>query len=229
MDKLFLRVKEEFEGWERVELILFGVSFFIVLFSALFKGDEIFAVIASLFGIIYTFSAGKGKIYCYFFGIISTVLCGLIAFKTALYGTFALYFLYYLPMEVWGIFNWKAHLKENTNEIIKTKLSLKERIWLVVIISVLSVLGYLIFVYLKDLNPLADSLVVVLSVGAMYLTVKRCIEQWSLWTIVNLLSIWLWFEVYSSGEKTFSVFVIRIVYFILGIYFFFKWKRSIVE
>lgn len=227
MDKVLSHLKNEFDGWERGELIFFFVSFFVVLFSALFKGDEISAVIASLFGIIYTFSAGKGKIYCYFFGIISTVLCGIIAFKTALYGTFALYFLYYLPMEVWGIFSWKHNLKENSNEIIKTKLALRERVLFSVIIAVLSLFGYFLFVYLKDLNPLADSLVVVLSVGAMYLTVKRCIEQWGLWTIVNLLSIWLWFEVYSSGEKTFSVFVIRIVYFILGIYFFFKWKKQV--
>ncbi|MBR6163366.1 nicotinamide mononucleotide transporter [bacterium] len=229
MDKVISLFKGEFLGWEKSELILFFVSLVVVSCSAILKGDEIIAVIASVFGIIYTFSAGKGKIYCYFFGIISTFLCGIIALKSAIYGTFALYFLYYLPMEVWGIFSWKKHLKDNTNEIIKTKLSQKERIWFMIISASLVIIAYLLFDYWHDLNPLADSLVVVLSVGAMYLTVKRCIEQWGLWTIVNILSIWLWFEVFLSGEKTFSVFVIRIIYFFLGIYFYFKWRKSVEE
>lgn len=228
MDRAVLFLKHEFEGWKKSEIVLFLLSLVVVSLCAFFKGDELIAVIASLFGIIYTFCAGKGKIYCYFFGIISTVLCGIIALKSAIYGTFALYFLYYLPMEVWGIFNWKKHLIDDTNEIIKTKLSPKERILLLIVSLVLIIFCYLLFRYFNDLNPLADSLVVILSIAAMYLTVKRCIEQWGLWTIVNIVSIWLWLEVYMSGEKTFSVFVIRIIYFFLGIYFYFKWRKNVV-
>ena len=220
-------IKKEFENWGKFELIFFITSFLTVFICSLLKGDEVLALLASLFGLVYTFSAGKGKIYCYFFGIISTVLCGYIALRTSLFGTSLLYFLYYLPMEIWGIIEWKKHLIKDTNEIIKTHLNIKGLLYLSLAWFLGTTGGFFLLSFLKDSSPIIDSLVVITSICAMYLTVKRCIEQWGLWTIVNLLSIYMWFEVYLSGEKTFSIFLIRIIYFILGIYFFWKWKKSI--
>ncbi len=222
-------ITKEFEQWSRFETIFFTLSLVLVLACSVIKGDEILAIIASVFGLIYTFSAGKGKIYCYFFGIISTIACGYIAFRTALFGTALLYFAYYLPMEILGIIEWKKHLIEKTNEIIKTKLSIHGLILLCLFIFFGTATGYFLFDVLKDSNPLIDSLVVVTSIAAMLMTVKRCIEQWALWTIVNLLSIYMWFIVFSSGERTFSIFLIRIVYFILGIYFFISWRKQLRE
>jgi len=66
----------------------------------------------------------------------------------------------------------------------------------------------------------------VFSALAMYLTVKRCFEQWFVWTMVNILSVMMWFDLFVKGEKIFSVFAVRIIYFILGIYFFYKWKKE---
>ncbi len=220
-------ILKEFQQWSKFEVIFFLLSFVLVLVCSIIKGDEILAIIASAFGLIYTFSAGKGKIFCYFFGIISTAACGYIAFRTALFGTALLYFLYYLPMEIIGIFEWKKHLIEKTNEIIKTKLSKKGLVFLSVFIFFGTIGGYYLFTFFKDSSPIIDALVVITSISAMFLTVKRCIEQWALWTIVNLLSIYMWFEVFSNGERTFSIFLIRIVYFILGLYFFFNWKKQL--
>lgn len=222
-------LKKEFGNWEKFELFLFLFSFISVLSCSIIKGDEILAVIASAFGLIYTFSAGKGKIYCYFFGIISTLACGYISFRISLYGTAILYFLYYFPMEIWGIFSWKKHLITNTNEIIKTKLD-KKSLNLLCLFCVLCSAGcFYILRLMNDSNPLVDSLVLVLSISAMFLTVKRCMEQWVFWTLVNILSVYMWFVVFLGGEKTFSIFLIRIVYFVLGIYFFFKWSNNIYK
>ena len=130
-------------------------------------------------------------------------------------------------MEVWGVLEWRKHLIKDTNEIVKTRLELKKLILLCSFVVLLTVLVWYIFVKIGDLSPIADALCVALSVGAMFLTVKRCIEQWAFWTIVNAVSIYLWFVVWSSGENTFSLFLIRIVYFVLGVYFFFKWRKQL--
>lgn len=227
MNKIISAIKNEFVLLGKFETIFFFVALILVSVSSILKGDEILAVIASVFGLIYTFSAGKGKIYCYFFGIISTVVCGYIAFRTSLFGTAGLYFLCYLPMEVWGVLEWSKHLIKDTNEIVKTRLEMKKLILLCFFAGLLTVFVWSVFVKIGDLSPIADALCVALSVCAMFLTVKRCIEQWAFWTIVNAVSIYLWFVVYSSGENTFSLFLIRIVYFILGIYFFFKWRKQL--
>ena len=217
-------ITKEFEQWSRFETIFFTLSLILVLACSVIKGDEILAIIASVFGLIYTFSAGKGKIYCYFFGIISTIACGYIAFRTALFGTAILYFSCYLPMEIIGILEWRKHLIQNTNEIIKTKLGKKDFLIFCIVIYTCALMSSSLFKLWGDSSPIIDSFVFMTSIAAMFMTIKRCIEQWALWTISNILSVYMWFEVFMNGEKTFSIFVIRIVYLVLGIYFFLKWR-----
>ena len=61
----------------------------------------------------------------------------------------------------------------------------------------------------------------------MFLTVKRCIEQWIVWMIVNGLSFIMWLNLVIHGVKTYSTLVMWGVYFILAIYFYFEWKKEI--
>ena len=72
-----------------------------------------------------------------------------------------------------------------------------------------------------------DGITTVLSVAGMYLTVKRCIEQWIIWMVVNGLSALMWLELILQGTKAYATFIMWCVYFILAIYFFFCWKREI--
>ena len=175
---------------------------------------------------MYTCIAGKGKISCYFFGIISSICYSLLAFKNALWGNLALNLFYYLPMQVVGVFNWKKHLKKDTKEIIKTSLDKKD-LFKLIIISVLScVLGIAILSVLGDKNPVFDGITTVLSIFGMYLTVKRCIEQWFVWMIVNGLSVLMWIDLVLKGSKTFAAVIVWSVYFILALYFFWVWKKE---
>ena len=61
----------------------------------------------------------------------------------------------------------------------------------------------------------------------MYLTVKRCIEQWVIWAIVNAISILMWIKILMHGEKVYATVIMWSVYFILAIYFYFKWRKEL--
>ena len=61
----------------------------------------------------------------------------------------------------------------------------------------------------------------------MYLTVKRCLEQWIIWIVVNGLSFLMWFEIALNGEKVYSTVFMWGVYFILAIYFYLNWKNEL--
>jgi len=220
--KQFLKL--EFSGWKRLEVIALISILLLIFVNAVLVNDSPIAVISAVCGIMYTVIAGKGKISCYFFGLIGSSFYGYLAFHHALYGNLFLYVGYYIPMQILGFFQWQKHLDKTTHEIIKTRLSKSELVRVVLI----SIFGCLVAIsilkYFKDGCCYIDGITTVLSLVGMYLTVKRCIEQWIVWTIVNVLSILMWVGVVMHGGKTYSTVIMWIVYLVLGIYFFFKWK-----
>ena len=63
----------------------------------------------------------------------------------------------------------------------------------------------------------------------MYLTVRRAIEQWIVWMIVNALSSIMWISIVMNGEKAYSTVIMWVTYFVLAIYFYAKWRKEIKE
>ena len=219
-------VKYELSGWKKSESVgLFGVIF-LILANAFIVNDSIIAVISAICGILYTTIAGKGKISCYFFGLCGTFCYSWLSFENALWGNLLLYACYYFPMQVWGLFEWSRHLKKNTKEIYKTSLLGRER-WKLGLLAVIFVaVSVVILKFLNDSNPLFDAITTVLSIFGMYLTVKRCIEQWVVWMVVNGLSALMWLNLVLHGAKTWSTFIMWCVYFVLAFYFYFCWRKE---
>ena len=200
-------------------LLIFAVS--------IYMKDSKIATASALFGLTYTILAGKGKISCFFFGLQGTLCYSYLSFENALYGNLLLYMGYYFPMQILGILKWKKNLKSDSNEIKKTILSSKSRILLSLIAIAGSVFFGFVLKYFNDSAPFLDSCATILSVLGMYLTVKRCIEQWIIWTIVNTITIVIWFNIFLQGGNTFATLLMWCSYLFLGIYFFFKWKKEI--
>ena len=82
---------------------------------------------------------------------------------------------------------------------------------------------------LKDSHPILDGCATALSLVGMYLTVKRCIEQWVVWFIVNLLSVIMWVAVVNSGTRAYSTVLMWFVYLLLAVYFHIEWRKEISE
>ena len=219
-------IKYELTGWKRYEIAALCVVFLMVCINAFVLNDSKAAVISAICGILYTTLAGKGKISCYFFGLIGTSFYSYLSLKNALWGNLLLYVCYYFPMQITGIFKWKKHLKSDTHEIIKTKLCLKEQFCILTGSLVMCALLFFVLLYFKDKSPLFDAVTTVFSVIGMYLTVKRCIEQWIAWIIVNGLSTLMWLGLIFDGAKAYSTLLMWAVYFILAIYFFCVWKNE---
>ena len=103
-------IKSEIKFFSVFEKIFYpSVIFSIIIISVLTKDSKI-ALISAICGVTYTLFAGKGKVYCYYIGVTGTFLYCLISYQNGFYGNMALYGLYFLPMQIWGIFKWKKHL-----------------------------------------------------------------------------------------------------------------------
>ena len=227
-DKLTFFLKQEFNDFSKKEKIVFFLIALIIIFSSIALKDGKIAILSSICGISYTIFNGKGKIYCYFFGITSSLCYSYLAFKNGFWGNFGLNFLYYFPLQIYGIINWKKHLKKNTLSVKKKKLSGFIEFFLFCgSITTLLILGLIIKFKNYNFINFLDFSILILSIIAMVLAVKRCIEQWYFWSIVNLFSIILWLIAFLKGSGCFALILMWIIYFILGIYFLFQWKKEI--
>lgn len=225
--KLLDFIKGEFLGWEKYEKILFPLIILLIISVAVYMQDVPASIISAICGICATILAGKGKISCYMFGIISNFCYSYISFENEFWGNLVLNMLFYLPMQFVGIYNWKKHMKKETQEIYKTKLAVYERLVCSIILICTCIATYFILLKLNDANALFDSITTILSIGAFVLTVKRCIEQWYLWTIINSLCVLMWFGAYIQGSHCFATILMWSTYFVLGLYFLNKWNKEV--
>lgn len=221
-------VKNEFSNLSKMETMFFPLVIVFIAVVSLLKNDSIIALIASVCGITYTIFAGKGKISCYIFGLIATVCYSYLTFIQGYWGNFTLHVGYYLPMGIVGIFLWKKNLKIEKQEIKKTQLPLKQRLLYFTFAGVLSVV---VFFLLGEkeilLIRVLDSITTVFALLGMFLTVKRCVEQWWVWFIVNICSALMWVYAYVGGANCISIILKWLVYAVLAVYFLRKWEKDL--
>lgn len=220
-------IKAELSGWSKLEKIAIPLLIFIIVSSSVYAHDARLVTIQAVFGLMATTVSGKGKISCYFFGIVSVILYSFISWRNTLYGSFLLHVGYYLPMQFWGLYEWSKHLKSDSKEIYKRKLSNKARFIIGIIAIAVSIAVGMMLKHSNDQFPFIDSFVLIFAVVALSLAVKRYFEQWICWTVANALSVIMWFNIFQERGGVLAILIVWFTYFWLGIYFLFQWKKEI--
>lgn len=220
-------IKSELSGWGKYERIIFPTIVLAIITISFIMKDSKVALISAICGISYTILAGKGKISCYLFGLMGTLCYAYISYQNSLFGNLALYLLYYLPMQIIGIFKWKKHLNKDTGMVIKTKLTPKERLQYFILSAIVTIIFAYFLKLFNDANPIIDAITTIFSITGLILTIKRAIEQWYLWAVVNVLSAIMWIEAYIAGSNCFATILMWSVYAILAIYFLHTWKTEL--
>lgn len=219
------RLKYELTGWKVWEWGWMLFSCAVIMGVSLYLGDTWLGVLSAVTGTLYALFAGKGKVSCYFFGIINSALYGWISYTQTLYGETMLNWGYYFPMMFVGLFFWRKHLNDS-KEIYKEKLSRKGRILLIVFSLIGIVIYERILARMGDQQSILDSMTTVLSVSAMVMTVKRCMEQWILWIIVNVISVYMWYLIYQAGGPGASL-LMWIIALCNSFIFLYQWTKEV--
>jgi len=189
------------------------IYLFLNSFSFKWSTIEISAVLLS---IIYVILAAKKNIWCWVFSSISVIIYIYICFTSLLYAETALQ-LFYLFMSGYGFYSWKNQ-KKNQSE----KWKASKHLLIIFIGGILTFfLGFYLSLYTKAEVPIIDSFTTIFSIIATYMVTKQILENWIYWVIIDLTSVYIYFN--RDLHLTSLLFVL---YAIIAVFGYFSWLKS---
>lgn len=193
--------------------------------------DNWLGFISSISGILCVILAAKGKLSTYYFGTIQAATYAYIAYGYGLYGEAMLNAFFYLPLQFIGWFLWFKNRKPKNQtthgeDIYAKKLTLKQWAWLIPLLLATIAIYAWVLTTINAQQVHLDSFAVILSVFAQILMTLRYADQWTLWIIVNVLTISLWFTtLIQSGGGDWAVFAMWVAFLINSVYGWWNWRN----
>ena len=184
--------------------------------------------IAVTLSIIYVILASRENHYCWYFGILSVSIYVYICLDALLYAETLLQIVY-LFLSFYGLYSWKKKSivnepLENT-KVLKLKISewpIKKHFTYILIFTILSFsLGLLLNSFTKSELPFIDAFTTSFSLLATYMTVKKVLENWLYWIIIDLTSVFL----YHERDLHLTAFLF-IIYTVIATFAYFNWKSK---
>lgn len=201
-------------------MILLLSSLIFSLVFAYFTNSDILNFFALFSGIAYVLFMGTKNKICFIIGVFNALIYAYIAYLNRLFGEVYLYLLCYFPMMIYGFFSWKKN-------IYITKLSFYQSILVFILIILIS---YIYSFHLKDLNSrfvYLESFIFASGLIATILSLKKIINHYIYISISNIVSIYIWTRLYLENSSNLAMLVLMILFFVLGVYYLFSWKKDI--
>ncbi len=226
MNKYLDAVKRELKGWKKWQIFWMIFANIMILGVSVYQGDTWLGIAASISGVICVILCGMGKVSNYLFGTVNVILYAIVAWKAKYYGDVMLNLLYYLPTNILGWVVWKKHIDKESNAVYKRRMTIKQD-FLLLVISAVGVWGYgFVLRRLGGNLPFVDSMSTVLSVIAQILMIKRFMEQWIIWIVVDVVSVIMWVVALFSEGASIAVLLMWSVYLLNAIIMFVKWLKE---
>ena len=180
------------KGYSIYEKCFLFIMLALQVFVYAISPESPISMIAGLAGVASVVMFAKGRVSAYFIGFIQNFTYIYLSYTNRFYGE-VLEQLFYIITMIWGIFVWKNHMDEETNNVKGKKFTWKQ--WLAAgIISIIGTIGMGYFLTsIGSAQPYTDAATNVFAVIAQLLMVWRFREQWFWWLIIDLLCIKMWF------------------------------------
>lgn len=213
--------KQEFiEGWKVFEWAWLGLFVLAQVVIYIIEPDSVLGMVAGIAGIVCNVLITKGKISNYFFGLIFAYSYFYVAWGNNFLGEMNTTLYVYIPAQFIGYFLWKENMQKQAGaEVVKTQaLSLKGWGIMLLILAVGTLILRQILIYKGGDSAGLDGLTTVIVVVAQTLMLLRYREQWLLWILLNILSLFLW-------ENSLSMQVMYSAYLLNSLYGYYNWTR----
>jgi nicotinamide mononucleotide transporter len=170
---------------------------------------------AVILGFAYLILISFSKRIAWVFGIISSAIYVYMAFIGTIYLQAGLQFVY-VVLGVFGFINW--------GKSAETKLkmwSLKKHLLVGIPTLLLALTLGFIFSKTNQKLPYLDAFISAFAILATYLSTKSILENWLYWIVLNLLSMYLWFE--QDLQLTVFLFAVNTLMAVFG---FILWRKK---
>jgi len=175
-------------------------------------------ILAVIFGVAYIVLAAKNKISCWLFGIIAALLSIWLFIEHAQLYAEAFLYCFYVMAGFYGWYSWQNQVKESTIY----QHPLKNHVLLIIIGGIVSVGFYYLVtnIFTDAARPLIDSFTTIFSFIATYLTIKKWLNNWIYWIVIDVVTTYL----YVSRELYLYAGLMA-VYSVLALYGYLQWKK----
>ncbi len=227
MNKLSAFFKNEVSGWKRWEVAWMAVTCAIITGLSLYWGDNLMGIISATTGVACVVCTGKGKLSAYIFGAVNTLLYAIIAYKARYYGEVMLNALYYFPLQFWGFYVWSKHMNPDTKEVVKKRMTAKGLATMLFIVAASTAAYGFILQRMGGNLPYVDALTNVVSIVAMIVSIKMYSEQWILWIVVDIVTVFMWgYAFFVQGSESIATLLMWGVYLANAVIMYFKWVHE---
>lgn len=163
----------------------------------------------------------RENIWCWPTGIVSVVAFGILFFQIKLYADVGLQ-VFFLITSFQGWYYWLYGGKNKTELPISSLTGRQISLLLISLAVCVFIIGYLFKNYTDAHLPFWDASASGMSVLAQILLMRKKLENWYLWIIVDLLSIGIY--VYKAVYLTAGLYVIFLMLAISGLI---AWRKSL--
>jgi nicotinamide mononucleotide transporter len=171
--------------------------------------------------LIYVWLAAKEKMWCWAWGIVS---CSLWAWAD--FGRYNLWVdgilqIFYVGMGVWGLYSWRFG-GAGKKELPISRLPLKSHLGIFAAGMVITLaLGYVFDRYTPTALPYPDSFITAFSILATFLTVRKVLENWLYWIVVDALAVFLF-----AARDAVLIAIVMVAYTFIAVFGFINWRRK---
>ncbi len=181
--------------------------------------SHIIEVMAAGASLAYVVLLIRERIVCWPFGIAGSLLSIHLFIEARLYSEAILY-AFYVGMGVWGWARWTLRAKAGSHPV--TRLSvLGNGALIAVSIAFGLTLGHLLATFTDAERPLIDAMTTSFSFAATFLEVRKKLDAWVYWMVINFSTIWLY------QDRALDIHAALMgVYAVLSVVGFRRWRQA---
>ena len=181
--------------------------------------NTIVEVLATGAGLLYIILLIRERVSCWPFGIAGSLLSIYLFIDTRLYSEAILY-AFYVGMGIWGWARWTARANVGSHPVTRLS-SVGNTLLIAVSLTFGLTLGQLLATFTDAERPLIDAMTTSFSFAATYLEVRKTLDAWIYWMVINAVTIWLYqdraLDIYAA---------LMVIYTVLSVVGFIRWRRA---
>ena len=265
--ELWKTVFKPMTRFEKIWLTVFSIIILAATFYFSYTGTNwsdwqsislnwIISPVSALTGVICVILVARASIHNYSFGLVQSLLYGLLCWVSGYYGDWLLNWFFFVPTQILIFLFWKRHLRPASMDIVKIARFKRWQVFLIIFVSLAALVGFGFALNSLDswfinvmkrnvsiysnitavfgialLGPMMDSSTEVLQIAAQFLCIARSRLQWPMWIATNVITILMWGAVALTDRNQLPIAMptlfMWVAFLFNSIYGFVNWNRNV--